>query len=202
MAVEGWGGSWWADVYQRWCCSSGVSSWGDARPRPHLSLLQRRGPSPGLEWLLLGVSASHEKRFTWIAETNKTHVNTEGHPAGSTTLPPLLCRLRVCSRWRKKKNRETDGPTFIHWGPLCSHRRKGALVLEQNAHRLQDRAHPPASADKPRALTLEPVDELPEFFCNFAILSVGLFSHTHIHTDAHTVMASYKADKIHFSCME
>lgn len=42
-------------------------------PWPNLSLLQRRGPSPGLESLLLGESASHE---IYLHGGNKTYLNT------------------------------------------------------------------------------------------------------------------------------
>ncbi|CAB1423774.1 unnamed protein product [Pleuronectes platessa] len=50
----------------------GLWSSGNARPRgPHLSLLQRGGPSPGSESLLLGVSASRTRDDSpWRGTTN------------------------------------------------------------------------------------------------------------------------------------
>lgn len=100
---------------------SRVFSSGDGRPRPHLYLLQRRGPSPGLESLLLGESALQR---IYLDGGNNTHLITwKTHGDHSVVKPPLCTE---CAWGIKGRHCQTH---FIHWGPFSPNTRKGALIF-------------------------------------------------------------------------
>ena len=141
----------------------GLWSSGNGRPRgPHLSLLQRRGPSPGSESLLLGVSASHTRDGSAWRRTTRAGVSVRGGNTG--TLP---------------------GPGFIHWGPV--HRKhenntnkRGALVSWWNPERVGRCTDPSASISRTAAATRALQRSSGDFFfflsSYFAILSAGVYA--------------------------
>lgn len=114
---------------------------------PHLSLLQRRGASPGSESLLLGVSASHS-RFTWIGRKHCFEA-------------PCVCTV---------ENGDSAKPTsFIEAHSVPKTGAKGALVNQSAKRRplwsrstaLQTRQPLPIN---PAHFHTGPKDELPEIF--------------------------------------